>query len=421
MNRTTSLLIAAAALLPALPALAQDAAAPVKSEAAPAQGPATSERPATAGPRDSEPAAASQPPAIASPGASSAPAATSGSPTALPARDRDTASPSPSPLPTGRGKGPDGDDALDGTRSSDSAPSPAAQATVTPAAPPIKQPPLPESGSFAFLPGGQLVPGLDNRLLAGLIALVAVLVAGLIPLRRARRQSPERPGDDTAHQPAPEAPTDSAEIPQPEDPAPAPEEESEPADLPPVDLPPVNLPPVDLPPVVMPAGEVAEVSAPVELALHPVKLSASLLATTLNYRLEITNLADFSLEDLVIGGGMISAHASLPVDRQLGTDGQLLTLLHRIPLIGPGETSEVSGDLRLPLNEITPVRSGEALLFIPIARFRVEVMNADATSAWVIGETPPVAAAALLPFRIDLGPRIWARISKRLLGPAAPG
>ncbi|MEO7248147.1 MAG: hypothetical protein ABIW31_06795, partial [Novosphingobium sp.] len=136
-------------------------------------------------------------------------------------------------------------------------------------------------------------------------------------------------------------------------------------------------------------------------------------STSLSYRLSVTNNGALALSDVVVAGGMISAHASLPVEQQLATDGQMLELLHQIESLGAGETAELKGDLRLPLPQITPIRSGQALLFVPLVRFRVVADSFTALATFVIGETPPVAEAALLPFRIDMGPRIWSQVSRR--------
>ena len=171
-------------------------------------------------------------------------------------------------------------------------------------------------------------------------------------------------------------------------------------------------------PAPKPSAAAAADQPSIGLMLDPLRLSATLTSTSLSYRLSVTNNSTTALSDVVVAGGMISAHASLPVEQQLATDGQMLELLHQLELLAPGETIELTGDLRLPLPQITPIRSGKALLFIPLARFRVEAGSTAALATFVIGETPPVAEAALLPFRIDMGPRIWSRVSRRRVGQA---
>ena len=197
------------------------------------------------------------------------------------------------------------------------------------------------------------------------------------------------------------AKTPVAEEPLAAEPAPA----AKPAIVPPT--------PAAAPATQRPLPAIGTDQSAIALMLDPVRLSATLINTNLSYRLSVTNTGAAALSDVVVAGGMISAHASLPVEQQLATDGQMLELLHQIDVLGPGETAELSGDLRLPLPQITPIRSGQALLFIPLARFRVETASDTTLATYVIGETPPVAEAALLPFRIDMGPRIWSRVSPR--------
>ncbi len=142
-------------------------------------------------------------------------------------------------------------------------------------------------------------------------------------------------------------------------------------------------------------------------------MSATLTSTSLSYRLTVTNKGSQVLGPVVIAGSMVSAHASLPTEAQLATDGQLLEVLHEIATLAPGESAVVAGDLRLPLPEITPIKSGESLLFVPLARFRAEAAETSAIAAFAIGETSAASTGGLLPLRIDMGPRIWNNISRR--------
>ncbi len=148
-------------------------------------------------------------------------------------------------------------------------------------------------------------------------------------------------------------------------------------------------------------------------------MSATLTSTSLSYRLTVTNKGSQAMGPVAIAGSMVSAHASLPAEVQLGTDGQLLEVLHEITSLAPGESAVVTGDLRLPLPEITPIKSGESLLFIPLARFRAETAETSAMAAFAIGETSTGATGGLLPLRIDMGPRIWNNVSRRQIELAA--
>ena len=179
---------------------------------------------------------------------------------------------------------------------------------------------------------------------------------------------------------------------------------------------PAALPQAELPLAADPApAPKALATEAIALSLEPICLTATLTSTSLTYRLAVTNQSVEALASMAVAGSMVAAHSSLPGENQLATDGQLLALLHEIPALAPGETAELTGELRLPLPDITPIRSGNALLFIPLARFSAECDGTTTLAAFVVGETPPVAAAALLPFRIDMGPRIWPHISRRRL------
>jgi len=117
---------------------------------------------------------------------------------------------------------------------------------------------------------------------------------------------------------------------------------------------------------------------------------------------------------------MIGAHGAVPVEQQLATDGQPLELRHEIARIEPGERIELSGELRLPLAQINPIRSGAIALFVPLARFRAEATGATTLATFVVGELQQTSAsAALLPFRLDLGPRIYSQVSQRRIDPLA--
>lgn len=149
------------------------------------------------------------------------------------------------------------------------------------------------------------------------------------------------------------------------------------------------------------------------ISLDVGRMSATLVNASLSWRLIVENRGDTPLGPVMVAGDMIAAHGSLPVEQQLATDGQPLELIDEIGVIAPGEQAELRGEFRVPLSSIQPIQAGSALLYIPLARFRVEADEVTTLATFAIGETPPVAKAALLPFRLDLGPRVWAKISQR--------
>lgn len=147
-------------------------------------------------------------------------------------------------------------------------------------------------------------------------------------------------------------------------------------------------------------------------------MSASLMATTLNYRLVLTNHSALPLSALAVEGDMVSAHASLPTEQQIAHGDQRLELRHALVELAPGESAEFTGDFRLPLTEVTPIRTGGAAYFVPLARLRVEASTPGGVplirvQTFVVGELPENPGAALRPFRLDQGPRIYTRVSQR--------
>lgn len=167
---------------------------------------------------------------------------------------------------------------------------------------------------------------------------------------------------------------------------------------------------------VAPAGPLP----PLSIALEATRLNASLVNATLSYRLRIANNGDVPLRDLVVSGDMTSAHASRPVEEQLGTDGAALPWLHGLAALPPGEEAVLTGDIRLPLAAITPIRRGAAALFVPLARIEAFGALPDGEQlavrgTFLVGQEPEDGAARLQPFRLDLGPRVYARVGQRLL------
>ncbi|MFM5906697.1 MAG: hypothetical protein ACKOPO_03795 [Novosphingobium sp.] len=163
----------------------------------------------------------------------------------------------------------------------------------------------------------------------------------------------------------------------------------------------------------VPIAPVNDTNGALTISLEVGRMNATLVNAALTWKLTILNSGDKPLCPVIVAGDMIAAHASLPVEQQLATDGQPLELIREIAAINPGDESEVTGEFRVPLASIKPITAGSALLYIPLVRFRVEAEGASTLATFAIGETPPVAAAALLPFRLDLGPRVWSRISHR--------
>lgn len=189
-----------------------------------------------------------------------------------------------------------------------------------------------------------------------------------------------------------------------------------PADLAPAADPnPAQLAPQPQPVAAAPALATTPLPKGLILSLEARRMSASLMATTLSYQLSVTNHTATALSALAIEGDMIGAHGALPPEQQVARKTQQLELRHAVVELAPGETAVLTGDIRVPLELITPIRAGTAAFFVPLARFRVSAGPLVVVQTFVIGEAPETAGAALKPFRLDLGPRTYSRISQRAL------
>ncbi len=168
----------------------------------------------------------------------------------------------------------------------------------------------------------------------------------------------------------------------------------------------------------IPSPQLAAALQGLGIALEAKRMSASLMATTLSYGLTLTNHSRETLSALAVEGDMIAAHASLPPDQQIASGDQRLELRHALVTLAPGESAQFTGDFRLPLTALNPIRAGDAAYFVPLARLRVEASTPAGTplvqvQTYVVGETGEDPSTGLRPFRLDLGPRTYSRISQR--------
>ncbi len=151
---------------------------------------------------------------------------------------------------------------------------------------------------------------------------------------------------------------------------------------------------------------------PLQVTLEPLRLSLTLMNATLAYRLEVANRSAASIEGLSIGADMISAHASMTREQQLSGPGDGAATVQRIERLDPGESRIVEGEFRVPFTQIVPIRQGNAALLLPLVRFRLEANGAaPLVRTFAVGQ--PGAKAALQPFRLDLGPRVYPKLTQR--------
>ena len=187
---------------------------------------------------------------------------------------------------------------------------------------------------------------------------------------------------------------------------------------------PVHAEPAPVAPPAQPSAMPAARAEPLALELSARRLSATLMNTVLNYELTVSNKGPDTVRSIIVGGDMIGAHASLPSRSQLELSGNSIAPLHTIAALEPGGSIVLKGEFKLPLSAITPIRNGNAALFIPLARFRVEAIDKSAlpfavSRTFVVGEDQDRPGSALKPFRLDLGPRLYSQIGQRELALSA--
>ncbi len=325
-------------------------------------------------PRASTTATPSPEPAVPSPAPSAAPTAQP-RPAAVAPRAIRTAAPQATvPLPAQNAPAPQPSLTPNLGPAPDLSPSPSA----IPIIPPVPQAAAATGSGFDWLPW-----------LAGALALLA---GTSVLLWRRRRRANE-----------PEIAFEPPVVPQPDPgPQPAPQPAAATAVIAPEST-----------PTTLPDPAFSPAQSDLVLTLEARRLTASLMATTLSYSLRLTNNGAAPLAALAIEADMVSAHASLPVEQQIANPAQPMELRHAQVDLAPGESVEFTGDLRLPLTDITPIRSGSSAYFVPLARFRVDGGTQVMAHTFVIGELPEQTDAALRPFRLDLGPRTYSRIGQR--------
>lgn len=371
-------------------------------------------------PTPAPPVVALPPPAVATPAPAASPSpapSASASPKPAPS-PRATATPAPRPSAS-----PSSSPAPHATPRPGATPLPTAAATpsAAPSALPTSPPavvPLPTDtavpAATASAPALAPTPASGTPLWPWLAGGAAVVLGGAaFALSRRRKAGAAEEAEPEAYAEAPAAPAE----PEPSPPAALPREPAPSPAIPEPALSLADVPPPPAPPAPEPAPRKAAGQVTVTLAAK--RLSATLMNTALTYELTVTNSGEEPIGPIAVSGDMIGAHASIPPKVLLETtaDGEPQ---HRVPRLEPGESAAMSGELRLPLAAITPIRHGPATLFVPLARFRVLVFRegrppVSANHAFVIGEEPQTPGAALKPFRLDLGPRLYSGITQREL------
>lgn len=147
----------------------------------------------------------------------------------------------------------------------------------------------------------------------------------------------------------------------------------------------------------------------------------SLMGATIAYRLAVHNRSDRAAEDILIRVLLANAGTAQQDTLDRFLDGSLGLACHSIVMIAPGEGQWLSGELRLPPEEIVPLQAGERALLVPLALFDLHYPLPDGGTgrlarSFLIGQAPASADARLAPLRMDMGPRQFRNPAARAVG-----
>ena len=242
-----------------------------------------------------------------------------------------------------------------------------------PAAPPAPTAIPPEEG-------GSLVPWL-----AALVAALAAAGAGYWFLRRREELAPvpviEPPLARREPRPEPEPAVQPQAVPQPR-----------------------------------PQPAVAPKADGVSLSAQPVRFSRSMMNATFAYRVVLENHSAERWEDLAIEADLVTAHGSAPIGEQLADAAVQLAPMRTIAALAPGETIEVAGEVRLPLQQVRAIPQGRAAVYVPLLRLRLAAKGKPPLArTFLIGQLPDREGGNLQPFRLDEMPQVYQAIGLRPL------
>ncbi|MET0370588.1 MAG: hypothetical protein ABW039_04330 [Sphingobium sp.] len=139
----------------------------------------------------------------------------------------------------------------------------------------------------------------------------------------------------------------------------------------------------------------------------------SLAGATIGYALVVENRGTIAAEEVIIRGLITGADASQQavlagfLAREAGVP------IHALPMIAPGESHRLAGELRIAGGDIVPTQAGDRQLLVPLIGFDADYRWAGegtggagrTARAFVVGQEQDPPTDRLSPLRLDLGPR----------------
>ena len=167
-------------------------------------------------------------------------------------------------------------------------------------------------------------------------------------------------------------------------------------------------------PVVASGGGLAGPSD-IQIRAEAIKLTRSVMNATLHYRVSLMNRSTKALSNVDLGADIVSAHGGVPVEQQVASTAQLLEKRHTFNRIAPGQSVRYEGKITIPLSQARVIRQGNAALFVPLLRVRLDgASEQPLVKTFVVGLGIP-DGGRVTPFRLDQGPRSYEPIAARAL------
>jgi hypothetical protein len=184
------------------------------------------------------------------------------------------------------------------------------------------------------------------------------------------------------------------------------------ADAPPPEI----APPLAANPASIAEPPLAATGPQLSIEARAVRLSRSMVYATLSYEVNVTNRGGQPLEDVRLGADLVTAHARIPTEQQLADPLVPLAPVKSFDRLEPGQSVQVSGELRLPVNQIRPIPHGKAVVYVPLLRVRGEAQGmVPAARTFVVGMRSDGMSQRLQPFRLDEMPQTYSPLSQRAL------
>jgi hypothetical protein len=131
----------------------------------------------------------------------------------------------------------------------------------------------------------------------------------------------------------------------------------------------------------------------------------SLVYATLQYELEIANTGPVTLPMLQVRADLASAHGSIGTREQLAPAPEAMEAQHSVAPLAPGEAATLKGEVRVPLQQIVPVKKGNAHFLVPLARFCILAPDGAAVRRVFTAGPHDPGSNAIASVRLDAGPR----------------